>query len=318
MHFPVPVARHGARSRRASRVVAAVGVLSAAFGIAIVVASADRPPVEVAESAMTLQQAPPMPAKASTLPVPEQSAVPATTSICDLPTMTDALASGTTSEVADAAGGAEQLRTALASGEHGCLSLNDPNKPWFVVNKLRPFENPEWEPTDVVVPATFSQVGSGLRAEPAAAFDAMAAASVAEGGGSIALNSGFRSFSTQVASYDSQVEAAGQTEADHASARPGHSEHQTGLTADIVPCNPTCGTLDDVAGSTQGAWIAANSWRFGWIVRYEDGYTDTTGYEYEPWHLRYIGVELAQAYHDGGYKTLEDFFELAPAPDYLG
>ena len=52
-------------------------------------------------------------------------------------------------------------------------------------------------------------------------------------------------------------------------------------------------------------------------MRYESGQTGTTGYEWEPWHLRYIGTDLAAAYHDGGFHTLEDFFGLDPAPDYL-
>ena len=62
----------------------------------------------------------------------------------------------------------------------------------------------------------------------------------------------------------------------------------------------------------------AHAWEFGWIIRYEDGYTPVTGYSPEPWHLRYIGPELAAAYHDGGWHTLEEFFGLAAAPGYLG
>jgi hypothetical protein len=72
-----------------------------------------------------------------------------------------------------------------------------------------------------------------------------------------------------------------------------------------------------VRRTAQGAWVAANAWRFGFIVRYEDGQTAITGYEAEPWHLRYIGPELAQVYHDGGFHTLEDFFGLPAAPGYV-
>ncbi len=99
------------------------------------------------------------------------------------------------------------------------------------------------------------------------------------------------------------------------SARPGFSEHQSGIAADLVGCNGACGTLDDLAASPQGQWLAAHAWEFGWIVRYEDGRTATTGYLAEPWHVRFIGPQLAQAYHSGGWHTLEEFFGVAPAPD---
>ena len=78
-----------------------------------------------------------------------------------------------------------------------------------------------------------------------------------------------------------------------------------------MPCGDGCGTLDDLGATAQGQWIVEHAWEFGWITRYEDGFTPVTGYSPEPWHLRYIGPELARAYHDGGWHTLEDFFGLA-------
>ncbi|MBN9195390.1 MAG: D-alanyl-D-alanine carboxypeptidase family protein, partial [Microbacterium sp.] len=74
--------------------------------------------------------------------------------------------------------------------------------------------------------------------------------------------------------------------------------------------------LDDLAATPQGAWVAAHAWQYGWIVRYEKGHTDVSGYLPEPWHLRYIGTDLAAAYHEGGFHTLEEFFGLPPAPGY--
>ena len=64
--------------------------------------------------------------------------------------------------------------------------------------------------------------------------------------------------------------------------------------------------------------MAENGWRYGFIVRYEPGQTAVSGYDSEPWHLRYIGPQLAAAYHDGGFHTLEAFFGLPAAPNYLG
>ena len=98
---------------------------------------------------------------------------------------------------------------------------------------------------------------------------------------------------------------------------PGFSEHQSGLAGDVVACAGGCGTLDDLAATAQGQWIVAHSWEYGWVTRYEDGYSPITGYSPEPWHLRYIGPELARAYHDGGWHTLEEFFGLPAAPTYL-
>jgi D-alanyl-D-alanine carboxypeptidase len=144
----------------------------------------------------------------------------------------------------------------------------------------------------------------------------MASGAAAAGVGEIALLSGFRSFQTQQETYGNQVGAQGAAQADLTSARPGYSEHQSGLAADVVACADGCGTLDDLAATAQGQWIAANAWQYGWIVRYEAGYQPITGYDPEPWHLRFIGTDLAKAYHDGGWHTLEEFFGLPAAPTY--
>ncbi len=108
----------------------------------------------------------------------------------------------------------------------------------------------------------------------------------------------------------------GVAEADRESARPGFSEHQSGMAVDIVPCNGSCKTLDDVAASPQGAWVRDHAWEFGFITRYAEGRESVSGYEPEAWHLRYIGPELARAYHEGGFTTLEEFFGLPAAPTY--
>ena len=77
-----------------------------------------------------------------------------------------------------------------------------------------------------------------------------------------------------------------------------------------------CGGLDDLAGTAQGDWVAEHAWEYGFIVRYEEGFTGVTGYVPEPWHLRYVGTDLARHYHEGGWHTLESFFGLPAAPDY--
>ncbi|GAA1978242.1 hypothetical protein GCM10009777_09230 [Microbacterium pumilum] len=261
---------------------------------------------------------PPLPS-VEALPVPKVAQTLATENICTLPEVGDALAAGDDEGVISAAGGGEGFRAAVVSGNAPCLSLADPARIWVVVNKMRPYEPLQYRPDVLVMPDNVRNIEEGtLRPDAASALTGMAAAASQAGAGEIAIESGFRSYTTQRSSYGSQVSDRGVAGADLVSARPGYSEHQSGITADIVACNGGCGTLDDLATSPQGAWIAAHAWEYGWVVRYEDGHTDTTGYLAEPWHLRYIGPQLAQAYHDGGWHTLEEFFGLPPAPGYPG
>lgn len=119
--------------------------------------------------------------------------------------------------------------------------------------------------------------------------------------------SGYRSYNTQYALYNAYISNHGQEAADKYSARPGQSEHQTGLAMDI-----TCGAmnyqLDDSFGETEeGKWVSENAHRFGFIIRYPKGKESITGYSYEPWHLRYVGDSLAQEIYETGL-TLEEYF----------
>src|SRR5690606_13378413 len=127
------------------------------------------------------------------------------------------------------------------------------------------------QPDDLVHPSVRNINGTPLRAETAAALERMVQAALAEGAGEIGMLSGFRSFDTQTSLYQSHVNQRGQAGADLVSARPGHSEHQTGLTGDLLPCNGGCATIDDFGDSAQGRWTVENSWRFGFITRYEAG-----------------------------------------------
>ncbi|WP_350223890.1 M15 family metallopeptidase [Pseudarthrobacter sp. efr-133-R2A-89] len=94
--------------------------------------------------------------------------------------------------------------------------------------------------------------------------------------------------------------------AHHASARAGHSEHQTGLAVDISDGSGACSFEPCFAEQPAAVWAAANAHRFGFIVGYPPGDEAITGYAYEPWHLRYVGVEPATEIHDQDI-TLEEF-----------
>ncbi len=119
------------------------------------------------------------------------------------------------------------------------------------------------------------------------------------------ISSGFRSYSYQENLYNNYVYQDGQEAADTYSARPGHSEHQTGLAFDL-------NTIDDsFAYTEEGKWVADNCYRYGLILRYPKGKEQETGYQYESWHLRYVGKELAQKlYNNGNWITLEEHFNI--------
>ena len=254
----------------------------------------------------------------SVLPVPDVEQRALTDDICALDGVAAGLASGDDTAVIEAAGGGEMLRAAVAAGEAPCIPLDDPAHLWVVVNKTRPYNPIDYRPSGLQMPDGVRNLAQGsMRDVAAVALNDLVTAARDAGAGEIALESGFRSYRTQVQSYGSQVASRGVAGADLVSARPGYSEHQSGLTADVVACAGGCGSLDDLAATAQGEWIVEHAWEHGWIVRYESAETGTTGYVGEPWHLRYVGPDLARAYHEGGWRTLEDFFGLPAAPDYL-
>ncbi len=181
---------------------------------------------------------------------------------------------------------------------------------WVVVDKLRPINPQSFVPSDLVdanVPAVFT---STLREPAARAVEAMFAAFTAETGESLRLQSAFRSYETQIEVY------ANNNYDDTQSARPGFSEHQTGLAMDISPASGECALDECFANMVGGQWLAANAWKYGFLMRYPSGLTQVTGYAFEPWHYRFIGTELAAELHNTGIQTLEEFFGLPPAPDY--
>jgi D-alanyl-D-alanine carboxypeptidase len=183
-----------------------------------------------------------------------------------------------------------------------------------VVNKQRPLAPQDYAPADLV---TVDIAGGGsLRAEAAAQMQALLAAYTAETGGSMAAMSSYRSYSRQVDVYNGWVSQLGQEAADLTSARPGFSEHQTGLAMDMAAVPANCSGDQCFGQTTQGLWLAAHSWEYGFIIRYPDGYTPITGYEYEPWHVRYVGVPLATEMHTTGVMTLEEMFGLPAATTY--
>nr|WP_269453748.1 M15 family metallopeptidase [Pseudoclavibacter sp. 13-3] len=155
-----------------------------------------------------------------------------------------------------------------------------------------------------------------MRRDAAAALHDMDAAAQRELGQGIQILSGFRSYQRQQALYGAYERRDGQAAADRYSSRPGHSEHQTGLACDIAETQPPCELCNEFAQSGLGTWLQQNSWRFGFVQRYETGQEQTTGYMEEAWHYRYVGVPLASWMRQHDVHTLEKVFGLPDAPDY--
>lgn len=287
-----------------------IGLAVTAIGILIAIATAPA-------SGVSGEQAMPEPSVVHQVPGVELDATEAADP-CSEAAVQAAIAGGDDAAVIAAFGGGESFREAVVARNAPCIALNDPSHVWVVVNKVWQLDPVDFAPqplSDLPLQVT---TGSGqARSDVAAAVGEMAAAAAAaDGVGQIGANNGYRSYDLQVRTYASHVRAEGQDHADAASARAGHSEHQTGLAIDLVACAP-CGGIEAFGATPQGAWVAEHAWEYGFIVRYEAGSTPVSGYMPEPWHIRYIGVDLAAAYHAGGFHTLEEFFGLPAAPDYL-
>lgn len=200
-------------------------------------------------------------------------------------------------------------------------SLTDPASLWVIVNKNRPLNPKTYTPADLVIPnipmrSNITSVEEHVSAVMAPALEAMVAAAKQQGL-NLNLQSGYRSYQFQVDLYNQYVQSEGQAEADTFSARPGYSEHQTGLAADLGgTSDPTCNVAQCFANTSEGKWLAANAYLYGFIIRYPKSFENITGYEYEPWHVRYVGKALAGQMHKTGIQTLEQFFGLPAAPNY--
>ena len=149
-----------------------------------------------------------------------------------------------------------------------------------------------------------SDYGNGLTTDTLKAFQEMQNAAKEENL-NLFIRSGFRSYLDQTIVYDKWVKKDGQEVADTYSARPGYSEHQTGLAMDLNSID------QDFADTKEFAWLNENAYKYGFILRYPQEKEEITGYIYEPWHYRYVGVELSkELYNNGNWLTLEEYFEI--------
>jgi D-alanyl-D-alanine carboxypeptidase len=166
-------------------------------------------------------------------------------------------------------------------------------------------------PRGYVPPDLVDTAGAGLnagqfiRSIAQADLSAMVAAAKADGA-RLAVQSGYRSYAGQVLTFNGWVSQVGYRAALQTSARPGHSEHQLGTAIDfrtVGGASPW--TYADWETTTEGGWLAANAWRFGWLTSYPKGMIAVSCYRYEPWHYRYVGRQAAAEVHAAGMTLRE-------------
>ncbi len=184
-----------------------------------------------------------------------------------------------------------------ATGAH-----SDPSAIDVVINKKRCFNPITFTPSDLTSYSGFV-VSAKIIPDMTSLFDAAAGAGVP-----LSLTSSYRSYSNQVSTYNYWVQTNGsQAAADTVSARPGYSEHQTGLVFDLSA--GSC-SLECFRGTKQYEWMVANAHTYGFIERYPVGLESITGYSAEAWHWRYVGKATASQMKISGVKTLEQLWNI--------
>lgn len=177
------------------------------------------------------------------------------------------------------------------------LERDEPDRLLTLVSRERAVWPADYAPDDLV---TVDGGPYEVRAEVADQLDLLFAAAE-EDGHDLTVISGYRSRQTQAGTHQDWVSRVGRERADRISARPGHSEHQLGLAVDVGgACLYAC-----FGDSEDGRWVAEHAHRFGFIVRYPRWGASVTGYDWEPWHLRYVGPRASLWMHRHGEPYLE-------------
>lgn len=191
-------------------------------------------------------------------------------------------------------------------------SVDTPGSLWWIINKKRPLPKgyvpPDLTTPNVTLNSTKSASENTLRKDTAGALEKLFAA--AKGAGfEYMLASGYRSEQLQATYYNNYVTTSGQAAADRYSAKPGTSEHQTGMALDVATADRKH-YLDQAFGKDPaGVWLAAHAHEYGFIIRYQEDKEAITGYMYEPWHIRFVGTDLSSELYNK-HQTMEEFFGL--------
>lgn len=184
--------------------------------------------------------------------------------------------------------------------------LTDASSMLALINPTTKLSPENYTPSKLV---NVAGTGMQLRSEAARAVEQLIADARAAGH-SIHLLSAYRSYERQAALFNQYQTKYGTAYAERISARPGTSEHQLGLAADLGYTNSQAELKSAFGQTPAGIWIAKHAVDYGLIIRYPDGKEEITGYKYEPWHVRYIGKEHAKALAQSGAETFEEYFTM--------
>lgn len=194
------------------------------------------------------------------------------------------------------------------------LERTEPGRLLAVVSKSQPVRPLDYVPPDLV---PWRDSPYELRSEVAEHLAQLVEAAAGKGL-ELRVISGYRSYDTQAGTYEYWVRHYGRRAADASSARPGHSEHQTGLAVDLDGSSGDCYLEQCFGDSPEGRWVAAHGHRFGFILSYPPGTRHRTGFTYEPWHLRYVGPRAAGRMRRWSIALLSDYLSAPHTSAGLG
>lgn len=208
----------------------------------------------------------------------------------------------TETEIEENSANDEALEQAIEeAGEKGLL---------FLVNKQNPVDK-DYKPDDLepikYYASDRSEACRYMRAEAAEQFHKLVEAAK-ESGYTLVMTTAYRSYGFQQILWNNYVANEGEEAASRFSAKPGQSEHQTGLAVDVTSPSVDYELSYSFGETAEGSWLADNAHRFGFIIRFPEGKEDITGYLYEPWHIRYVGEAVAGDMHNKGL-TLEEYLQ---------
>jgi D-alanyl-D-alanine carboxypeptidase len=207
---------------------------------------------------------------------------------------------------------AENVRT-VTQQINGQEVIANPENLVAIVNKTKTLPS-SYEPIDLVIPNIpfiFEEIIDKrfLRKEAADSIEKLFIAADEDNIELYAV-SGYRSYERQADIYQYQVNLVGLEQANQLVALPGQSEHQLGLALDITSYSVELKLTEEFGETSEGRWLAENAHRFGFTIRYPLGKEQVTGYQYEPWHIRYVGTEVAEYLHKNDLLLEQVFAEI--------
>ncbi len=204
--------------------------------------------------------------------------------------------------------------SSIKPAQEGLQTLAEPENIAVLVNKE--YSLPEdYQPDDLVYPEVdfiFEETIEKrmMRSEAAEALEQLFSAAEKQNL-HLAGVSAYRSHQTQQSLFDNYVSRDGLEKAKTYSALPGTSEHETGLSIDVTTADGACAAQDCFGDTNEAKWLAENGYKYGFIIRYPEGKESITGYKYEPWHIRYVGVDAATEMYENNI-TLEEYYNAIP------